>query len=99
MKAKKIIYEKLFNLGNYTHEKIGIELEVQDGEKASEVLERAKQFVNGLDPKKNKEEAYLRAKAISNNPGNNSYNSVIEANEIIREYEQENNQEDDDLPF
>ena len=54
MKAKKIIYEKLFNLGNYTHEKIGIELEVQDGENASEVLERAKQFVNGLDPKKRK---------------------------------------------
>lgn len=99
MKAKKIIYEKLFNLGNYTHEKIGIELEIEDGEKASEVLEKAKQFVNGLDPKKMRHEAYLAAKAISENPDNHSYGNVIKANAIVREYEQNNNQGDDDLPF
>lgn len=45
MKAKTIRYERLQNLGDYQHEKIAVELEVEEGEKAVDVLEKAKQFV------------------------------------------------------
>ena len=49
MKATKIYYQKCFNLGNYQNEVVGIELEVGDGEKAVDVLEKAKQFVDSKD--------------------------------------------------
>ena len=49
MKATKIYYQKCFNLGNYQNEVVGIELEVGDGEKAVDVLEKAKQFVDSRD--------------------------------------------------
>jgi hypothetical protein len=45
MKATKIFYKRLFNLGNYSHEEIGIEIEIEKGEKADDVLKRAKQFI------------------------------------------------------
>ena len=45
MKATKIYYQKCFNLGNYQNEVVGIELEIGEGEKATDVLEKAKQFV------------------------------------------------------
>ena len=45
MKAKKVIYSRLISLGNYENAKIEIELDVEAGEKASEVYEAAKAFV------------------------------------------------------
>jgi hypothetical protein len=44
MKAKKIYYQKCFDLGNYSNEVIGIEIEIEDGEKAEEVITEAKKF-------------------------------------------------------
>jgi len=45
MKAKTVRYEKRFNLGNYEAETVGIELELEDGDKAAQALALAKQFV------------------------------------------------------
>lgn len=45
MKAKSIIYSRLISKGNYENAKIEIELEVEAGDKASEVYEAAKSFV------------------------------------------------------
>ena len=45
MKPKSVTYAKLKNLGNYENERIEITLEVEDGEKAADVLEIAKVFV------------------------------------------------------
>ena len=44
MKAKEIIYERVKSF-NFNNEKIGIVLEVGDGERAEDVLEKAKIFV------------------------------------------------------
>lgn len=38
-------YERLFNLGNYENEKIGISVPVEDGETADQALARAQAFV------------------------------------------------------
>lgn len=46
MKATKVTYSKMFNLGSYEHEEISIEIEIEQGEKAQDVLELAKKFVN-----------------------------------------------------
>ena len=60
MKATKIYYKKLFNLGNFQNEEIGVEIEVEYGERAVDVLQKARQFVNGLDPKNEKERNIMR---------------------------------------
>ena len=44
MKSRIVRYERLYNLGDYSHEKIGIEIELDDGETATEGLRRAKDF-------------------------------------------------------
>jgi len=44
MRAKQITYERVKSC-NFNNEKIGIVLEVEDNEKAEEVLEKAKIFV------------------------------------------------------
>ena len=45
MIAKQITYERVKSC-NFNNEKIGIILEVEEGEKAERVLEKAKIFVN-----------------------------------------------------
>lgn len=47
MKATKIYYEELRTFGQYNNRKVGIELEVQDGEKAIDAVQKAKLFVQG----------------------------------------------------
>jgi len=44
MKAKQIIYERVKSY-NFNNEKIGVVLDVEDNEKAKDVLEKAKIFV------------------------------------------------------
>lgn len=48
MKANKIVYSRLISKGNYENAKIEIELEVEAGERASEVFEAAKKWVEKL---------------------------------------------------
>lgn len=45
MKATKISFARTVNTGNYDNVKIGIELEVADGERAQDVLDAAKRFI------------------------------------------------------
>ncbi|MEJ2043671.1 MAG: hypothetical protein P8X74_03760 [Reinekea sp.] len=45
MKAKTVIYERLFNTGNFSHEKFSIEIELEDGEKAQDAIDKARELV------------------------------------------------------
>lgn len=92
MKAKTVIYQRLYNLGNFAHEKIGIELEVEDGETAKEALIRAKDFchLNTNDMK----QAIERALNIVDNPDSYTGSAVKKAQEEVDEYNQSI-----DLPF
>lgn len=44
MKVNTIRYERLCNLGDYEHEKVAIEIQLEDGESATTALEKAKKF-------------------------------------------------------
>lgn len=44
-KAKEVIYIRTFSLGSFEGEKIGITLEIEEGDKAADVLAQAKKFV------------------------------------------------------
>jgi len=96
MKATKIYYKKLFNLGNFQNEEVGIEIEIEEGEKAADVLKKAKQFVNDVDPKNEKEREYIDACEILKNKNAWNYQKVIEAEEIVKRYDEE---KEDELPF
>ena len=54
MKAKQITYEKVKSC-NFNNEKIGIVLEVEDGDRAEDVLEKAKLFVQKQFGEKNED--------------------------------------------
>jgi len=45
MNIQTINYQKTFNLGNYSSERIGVEIAINAGEDAKEALETAKQLV------------------------------------------------------
>lgn len=45
MKAKTVSYEELVNTGNYSHRKISVTLELDEGDKAREVFDMARLFV------------------------------------------------------
>lgn len=98
MKATKIYYKRLFSLPNYQNEEVGIEIEIEEGEKAIDVLQKAKLFVSGLDPKNEKERKYNEAIDILKFKENYPYKKVIDAEEIVRTYEANKNSEES-LPF
>ena len=95
MKAKKIIYEKLVNLGNYQHEKIGIEIEIEAGETASEVLAKARLFVD-ISTDNTEFKKYEKCKEILLSRAMYRYNDVVEAEKFVKEYEEKAK---DELPF
>lgn len=92
MKALTVKYERLYNLGDFSHQKIGIELQVEDGEKAQEVLEKAKLFCR-LNSMEGRQELGA-AREILANRQNEFVSRVEEAEKTIAEFEQQ-----EDLPF
>ncbi|MEI8087528.1 MAG: hypothetical protein WCG93_15065 [Paludibacter sp.] len=96
MKATKIIYKRLFNLGNYQNEEIGIELEIEEGETAAQVLAKAKQFVNGLNPNDARKKEYEQAVQILKDKDHYNYKYVQDALKTVDSYKEE---EIDELPF
>lgn len=52
MKPKELWYEKKFNLGNYETENIGILVELEGEEKASDIMPKLKKFVEGMADKR-----------------------------------------------
>ena len=51
MKATKITYQRCFNLGNYENEVIGVEVEIEEGERFKDVFENAKKCVEKMSKK------------------------------------------------
>jgi hypothetical protein len=94
MKATKIYYQKCFNLGNYQNEVIGIELQVEDGEKAADLITRARNFCNFQHDSEFKSAELSRATSIVNNPDEYTGRQITAAQNTIKEYEDATN-----LPF
>lgn len=45
MKTKTVTYSKLFSLGNFENEKIGVEIEIEPGDDVQQAIQSAKQYV------------------------------------------------------
>ena len=57
MHIQTINYQKTFNLGNYSSERIGVEISINAGEDAKEALETAKQLVEEFHKESKPQEA------------------------------------------
>lgn len=51
MKATKITYQRCFNLGDYENEVIGVEVEIEEGEKFKDALDNARKCVEKMSKK------------------------------------------------
>lgn len=45
MKVKTVSYSKVFSLGNYENEKLGVEFEIADGDDVQKAMQKAREFV------------------------------------------------------
>ena len=54
MRFTQVSYQKTFNLGSYQSERIGVELELSEGESPKEALDTAKQLVEEYHKENNK---------------------------------------------
>ena len=92
MKAKKIYYKELRTFGQYNNREVGIELEVEDGEKAADAIHKAKLFVQGC----------LASDAVPTVLLEELTRSVKNAHHIIDQFSkktQETLNLDDEIPF
>jgi len=98
MKATKLIYQKVYSLPNFQNEKIGIEVEIDETERPSDIFPKMKLWcdymhngvVNG-EPKEVSEARYIVI-----HPDDYLGKQVKEAEKIISDFEL---QKMDDLPF
>lgn len=96
MKANKIIYSRLISKGNYENAKIEIELEVEAGEKASEVFEAAKKWVEKrIEVEKLSDYTIEKARKVMEDKRNHTLAQIEEAEEILANVKVS----DDELPF
>lgn len=95
MKALKVSYSRLISKGNYENAKIEIELEVEEGEKASDVFEAAKAFVEKrVAVEKLSDFTIERARKVMDDKRNHTLAQIEEAEEILAKAKV-----DDELPF
>jgi hypothetical protein len=84
MKAKSIIYSRLISKGNYENAKIEIELEVEKGEKAADVYEAAKSWVEKrIAAEKLSDYTVEKAKKVMDDKRNHTLAQIEEAEEIL----------------
>lgn len=85
MKTNLVSYHKVFSLGNYENEKIGVEIEIQDGDDVQKAIQQARQFVefnhklNGINSEME------QCERIVNNPEDFTGRQVFHAKQRIRE--------------
>lgn len=87
MEIQTVIYHKVFNLGNYSNEKIGIEMKLQPGEnpidafaEAKKIVEKSHKFFQDLP-------TYEMAKKVRENADDHTGREMKASLEIISAFE------------
>ena len=95
MKAKLITYSRLISKGNFENVKIEIQLEVEEGEKAVDVFEAAKQFVEKRCAVEQLSEYTIdKARKVLDDKRNHTLAQIEEAEEVLAKVKVS-----DELPF
>ncbi len=99
MRPTRLWYKRLFNMDKYQHEEIGDEVEIGEGETATQALTVAKNWVEGENEKKKVERKFhlKEARIIVDNPDDYTGGRVKRAEETIRALSGQ--PEEDEIPF
>lgn len=87
MNVKNVIYQKVFSLGNYENEKIGIEIELSENENPIDALFEAKKYVEKAHLFNKRYYEYERAKSIVKDDDNYTGKQRKQAEEFISDFE------------
>lgn len=87
MKIESINYHKVFNLGNYQNEKIGVSIAINEGDDPVTCHFKAVQFVEKAHAFQHAQGDYLRAKEIAATPMKYTGYDVERAQTCISDFE------------
>lgn len=85
MKVKTIQYHKVFSLGNYENEKIGTEIEIEEGDDIQKVIQRAREFVEYNHKLNGLASELQQCERVANNPDDFTGQQVKRAKERIEQ--------------
>ena len=88
MKIERISYHKTFNLGNYSNEKIGIDIAIAEGEDPLEAFAQAKKQVEKSHLFFKQQPAYEQAKKVVATPDDYTGREVKQASELVVAFEE-----------
>lgn len=86
MQITSIEYKKLFNRGNFEHESLSVQIELEDGETPHEAVKRAKAFVEREMKERPNEHQYEGSLKILAFPDDFTGKEVKQAEETVRLY-------------
>ena len=81
MKVQTITYHKVFSLGNYENEKIGVEIEVHEGDDVQKAIQQARDFVEFNHKLNGMHNDLQQCEYVINNPDEFTVNQVKQARE------------------
>ncbi len=87
MKVTKVIYHKVFSLGNYENEKIGTEIEIGENENPVDALFEAKKYVEKSHLFNQRYHEYERAQQIVKDEENFTGKQRKQAEQFISDFE------------
>ena len=92
MKVNTVSYSKVFSLGNFENEKIGVEIELQEGDDVQAVMQQAKQYVE-FNHKVNRLITTIEeCDHVINNPDNYTGSQLRQASQRKAEIQKELNE-------
>lgn len=87
MQIEKISYHKTFNLGNYSNEKIGVDILLGPGDNPIEVFAEAKKQVEKSHNFFQQAPSYEKAKTVVSRPDDFTGREVKQSEELIKAFE------------
>lgn len=87
MKVKNVSYSKVFPLGGYSNEKIGVEIEVGENENPVEALFEAKKYVERSHLFNKQYNDYEEARKVMKDEANYNGNQRKQANTFVEDFE------------
>jgi len=87
MKTKSISYHKVFNLGDYSNEKIGVDLEIEEGDNVQDAVNKARDFVENQHQLNKQKGRYMEACSIIENSADYTGRQIETAKQFKDKYE------------
>lgn len=87
MEIAQVSYHKVFNLGNYSNEKIGVDIKLAPRENPLDAFAEAKKLVEKSHKFFQDQPAYETAKKMVDNPDDYTGRDVKRANDVIAAFE------------